>query len=222
MAALEYEWELESELGGGRALSDGVPSQATIRRVGTAAARAALAQGLPTVAGAGLGELELESEWEFEGERAVNPIRRVYPDAMMEHLAHAATETESEAEAEAFIGALIPIAARLLPRVAPAIARAAPGLVRGAAAVTRTLRANPTTRPLVRAVPTILRRTVADIARQGRRGPVSPDRAVRTLARQTQRVLCSPQQRRQAVRRNVALDRRYHRVAASRPGLIAP
>jgi hypothetical protein len=217
MSALEYEWELESQLGGGRAVSDGMPSQATIRRVGNAAARAALARGLSTEAGVGLGEFERE----FEGEGFVNPLRRVYPDAMMEHLAHAATETESEAEAEAFIGALIPIAARLLPRAAPVIARAAPGLVRGVAAVTRTLRANPATRQLVRAVPTIVRRTAADIARQGQRGPVTPDRAVRTLARQTQQVLCRPHQRQRALRRNVALDRRYHRAAASRPGLIA-
>jgi hypothetical protein len=76
-------------------------------------------------------EFEEEYEWEVEGE--LNPIRRVYPDALMEHLGHRAAEAESEAEAEAFIGALIPLAARILPRVAPAIMRAAPGLIRGAA-----------------------------------------------------------------------------------------
>jgi len=47
------------------------------------------------------GEYELEGEWEDEGEGMANPLRRVYPDAMMEHLGHAATEAETEAEAEA-------------------------------------------------------------------------------------------------------------------------
>ena len=74
-----------------------------------------------------------EFEWELEGE--LSPIRRVYPDALMEHLGHAAAQAESEAEAEAFLGALIPLAAQLVPRVAPAIMRAAPGLIRGVAGV---------------------------------------------------------------------------------------
>ena len=43
-----------------------------------------------------------------------NPLRRVYPDAMMEHLGHAAAEAETEAEAEAFVGALVPLAAGLV------------------------------------------------------------------------------------------------------------
>ena len=215
MGALEYELEFEADeegeefLGpptgaGARALAPQV-----FRRVGPAAARSALAGGMPT-----LGLLDREFEGEYEAERILSPVRRIYPDAMMEHLGHAAAETESEAEAEAFIGALVPLAARLLPRIAPTIMRAAPGLIRGAANVTRTLRANPTTRPLVRAVPTIMRRTVADIGRQARSGrPVSPQQAVRTLARQTQRVLSSPQQCSQVLRRSAAADRRYHRAA---------
>lgn len=157
------------------------------------------------------GELELEAEWQM------SPIRRVYPDALMEHLAHAATEAESEEEAEAFIGALIPLAARLLPRVAPAIMRATPGLVRGVAGITRTLRQNPATRPLVRAVPSIVRGTVASIDRQSRAGrPVTPQQAVRLLARQTARTLGSPQQCARAVRRSRALDQRYHASVAPR------
>jgi hypothetical protein len=132
----------------------------------------------------------------------------------MEHIGHAATETESEAEAEAFVGALVPLAARLIPRVAPAIMRAAPQLIRGVARVTRTLRRNPATRPLVRAVPTIMRRTTANLARRVARGqPVTPQVAVRALAGQTARVLSSPQQCVHAYRRSRALDRRYHAAA---------
>src|SRR5215469_11316331 len=69
---------------------------------------------------------EWEGEFEDEGEAMANPLRRVYPDAMMEHLGHAAAEAESEAEAEAFVGALIPLAAGLARKAAPHVARATP------------------------------------------------------------------------------------------------
>lgn len=167
------------------------------------------------------GEWEFESEWEFEGE--VNPIRRVYPDALMEHMAHAAAETESEEEAEAFIGALIPMAARLLPQAASAVMRVAPQLVRGAANVTRVLRSSPATRQLVRTVPTIVRRTAASIAQQNSQGrPVTPARAVQTLARQTARVISNPQRCVQVIRRSRALDRQHHRSVGPTAAAVTP
>jgi hypothetical protein len=225
----EYEGEEESEEFFRRLASQAaraVPSPA-LRQVGQAAAQSALRG----VGGLGLdGEVELEGEWEteFEGEEEAeweaNPIRRIYPDALMEHLGHAASQTESEAEAEAFVGALIPLAARVIPRVAPAVMRAAPQLIRGVARVTRTLRRNPATRPLVRTVPTIVRRTAATLARRVARGrPVTPQVAVRTLAGQTARVLSNPRQCVQVYRRSCALDRRYHAVArrpSRRPGVV--
>jgi hypothetical protein len=161
-----------------------------------------------------------EFEWELEGE--LSPLRRVYPDALMEHLGHAAAQAESEAEAEAFLGALIPLAAQLAPRIAPAIMRAAPGLIRGVAGVARTLRRSPATRPLVRTVPTIVRRTAANIAQQAAQGQsMTPQRAVQTLARQTAQVLSSPQQSVQAYQRSCALDRRFHNTAGgTNPALV--
>jgi hypothetical protein len=157
------------------------------------------------------GEYELEGEWEDEGEGMANPLRRVYPDAMMEHLGHAAAEAETEAEAEAFIGALVPLAAGLARKAAPHIARHTPQLVRGLSKVARTLRRNPTTRPLVRALPTIASRTTRSLARSAAHGrPITPRRAARTLAGQTRSVLASPHTRRQVIRRARALDRRYH------------
>jgi hypothetical protein len=162
------------------------------------------------------GEPEWEYEAELEMEMELNPIRRVYPDALMEHLAHAAAEAESEAEAEAFIGALIPLAARLIPRIAPAVMRASPALVRGISGVVRTLRSQPGARPLVRTLPTIVRRTMADLGRQSRTGrPISIPSATRALARQTARVLSSPAQATRAYQRARALDRQYHRGASA-------
>jgi hypothetical protein len=246
---LELEGEFESEEFFRRLASLGrraVQSPA-LRRVGLSAARAAL-RGLGDVGGALGGTLgprgaalgrdlgaiagrhasgwlpqsELEGEFEEESEGELNPIRRVYPDALMEHMGHAAAEAESEAEAEAFIGALVPLAARILPRVAPAIMRAAPGLIRGVAGVARTLRRNPRTRPLVRTIPAIVRRTAASMAQQAARGrPTTPQTAVRTLARQTARVLSSPQQSLRAYQGSRALDRRYHRASGA-PGPSSP
>jgi len=170
------------------------------------------------------GEYEGASEGEYEWEAEANPLRRVYPDALMEHMGHMATEAESEAEAEAFIGALVPLAAQVLPRVAPHIMRAAPRLIRGISRVTRTLRRNPATRPLVRALPSIIRRTVETVARQTRQGrPVTPQTVVRALGQQTRRVLTSPAACRHAVARSRALDRRYHvsPAAVSRPVQVA-
>ena len=176
---------------------------------------------LGTRAASWLGGLLPQQEYEAEWEAEISPIRRIYPDAMMEHLGHAAAETHSEAEAEALAGAMVPLAARVVPQAAPALMRAAPGLVCGLAGVVRTLHRNPATRPLMRTVPAIVRRTAARIARQASSGvPVTPRAAVRTLAQQTLRLLGSPRQAAQAFRYSQRLDRRFHRAggaAACRP-----
>jgi hypothetical protein len=192
----------EYAAGGGRGGFGGVAS---------GAARAALTTGVP------LGQLgtvrwvetnvvdgEVEAELESAG---------VTHEMMMEHFGHAAAEAESEAEAEAFLFPLVPLAAKfLLPKVASfAMKKVAPRLIRGALNVSKTLRRNPTTRPLVRVMPTIVRRTVADVARQVERGrPVTPDLAIRYLAGETRRVLEDPRACVHAYRRSRNLDRRYH------------
>ena len=160
-------------------------------------------------------EYELEDEWEGEyedeGEAMANPLRRVYPDAMMEHLGHAAAEAETEAEAEAFVGALVPLAAGLVKHAAPHVARATPHLVRGLSKVTHTLRGKPSTRSLVQTIPTIAARTTRSLARQVAHGRhITPRRAIRTLAGQTAAVLRDPRTRHRVVRHARALDRRYH------------
>ncbi|MGW1560246.1 hypothetical protein ACWCQ1_27505 [Streptomyces sp. NPDC002144] len=168
-------------------------------------------------------EAEGEFEYESEAEGMANPLRRIYPDALMEHLGHAAAEAESEEEAEAFIGALAPIAVGLVRRAAPAVIRHAPQLVRGLAGVTRTLRRNPATRPLVRALPTIAVRTAGSLARQVARGrPVTARSAARTLAGQTAAVLSDPRRRRAVLRRARTMDRRYHQAVRSGAPGVAP
>ena len=101
---------------------------------------------------------------------------------------------------------------QLLRRVAPRlIRRVTPQLTRGLANVTRTLYRNPSTRPLLHAVPRIARTTVARLGGQvasGRR--ITPQTAARTLAQQTARILSNPRVLAQTYQRSLALDRRYH------------
>jgi hypothetical protein len=199
-----FETLAEYAIGGGR-------GAAGLGRVAATAAAAARTAGVPlaqmaiTTDGRAVIEGELES--------AIAGAGGMSPAALMEHYGHAAAEAESEAEAEAFIFPLIPLAAKMLaPQVGRLIMRrAAPQLVRGVTRAVRTLRRNPRTRPLVRVMPNIVRRTVVDIGRQAQAGrPVTPQVATAALARQTGRVLSDPGQCVGAYRRSRALDRRYH------------
>jgi hypothetical protein len=152
---------------------------------------------------------------EFELE--VNPGGTVLPEMLMEHLGHAAAEAESEAEAEAFIGALIPLAARVSPQAAPTIMRVAPQLIRGVSRITRALRRDPATRQLVRALPTVIRDTAATVARRAERGQqTTPQGAVRILAGHAHQSLADRPGRSRAWRRSQRLDHRYHQAACPR------
>jgi hypothetical protein len=188
------------------------------------------------VVGSLLGEQEFEDEFEDEGElegvgeleAELSPIRKIYPDAMMEHLGELAAEAETEDEAaEHFLPlvgmaaskllpiaakAITPVAKKMLPRMAKAVTRVTPHLTRGVGKIARTLHRRPAARPLLRAVPTIARKTVHSIARQAAHGrKVTPRSAVVTLARQTQRVLGHPRHRAHALRRHRRLERHFHR-----------
>lgn len=202
-----------------------------VRRLASQAAQAALG-GLSESGELGeIGESgELGEIGEFEDE--MSPVRRAYPDgeledelagemeissheayaeALMEHLASAAAEAETEAEADRFFPLLMPLASAILPKLAPMLARSAPNLVRGISRVGRQLFRNRRTRPLIRTLPTIVRRTAASLARQGAPGrPLTSRQAVNTLARQTATVLGNPRLATRAFRRSRAYDRRFH------------
>ena len=198
-----------------RALNRGLPALGRLTGGHGRAVNGAASSALGSQAASWLGGMLPQQEYEaaFEAELEISPIRRIYPDAMLEHLGHAAAETHSEAEAEALAGAMIPLAAAGIPRgAAPALMRATPGLVSGLSGVVHSLRQSPATRPLVRVVPAIVRSTATNIARQASRGvPVTPQAAVHTLARQTLRVLGNPHQSADAFRRSRALDGHFHR-----------
>jgi hypothetical protein len=178
--------------------------------------------------GEGEEEFEDESAFEAEAEDELSPIRKVYPDAMMEHLGEMAFEAESEDEAaEHFLPligmaaskllpvvarAVAPMAKRALPKIARAVSKATPHLTKSIGRVAKSLHRNPQTRHLLKTVPAIARRTVGSIARQAAHGRrITPRTAVRTLAKQARHVLGHPGHRRHALRHHNRLERRFHR-----------
>jgi len=195
--------------GGGR--SGGFGRIAATAAATAAAGAGARAAGVPLAQMGVMTDPNRIIEGEMESALSMGPSV-VNPAALMEHLGHAAAEAESEAEAAEYFFPLIPLAAKLLaPQIGRLVMRQAPRLIRGISRVGRTLRRNPRTRPLVRVLPTIARRTVADVANRAQAGqPVTPRVATTALTRQTYRTLRSPQTCVNAYRRSRRLDRRYH------------
>lgn len=134
---------------------------------------------------------EYEGEFEDEAEGFANPVRRIYRDAeMMAHLAKRAGRADSEDEAEAFIGALVPIAANLIPRAAAIVSNNAPAMIRGTVRIARMLRRDPATRELVGALPVVLQRTAQSLADQADNGAdIDSGVVASTLGTMTRRVL---------------------------------
>jgi hypothetical protein len=159
------------------------------------------------------GQGEFEEEYEFEEEAApASPSQ-----AVGELMAAVASQARTEAEAEAMIGAATVTA--ISPRDRATLRRVLPHMVRGAAVLTRILRRRRATRPVVRAVPTIVRNTSRTLVRRAAAGqPVTRRAAARVMATQTRRVLTSPP----ACTRAIVRNQRGARVAArarSRPAV---
>jgi hypothetical protein len=182
---------------------------------------------LGSILGSLLGEGEGEDEFEDELEDEISPTRKIYPDAMMEHLGELAAEAETEDEAaEHFLPlvgmaaskllpvvakAIAPAAKKMLPKIARAVTKATPHLTKGIAKVARSLHHNPRTRHLLKVVPAIARRTVGSVARQAAHGRrVTPHAAVRTLAKSARRVLAHPAHRKHALQHHHRLERTLH------------
>jgi len=166
-------------------------------------------------------ESEFESEFEFEGEsesegeaEAENEISS-HPtsehEALAEMMAEAASHALGEGEAEALAGAAAVTV--LSPRDRRALSSLLPDLLRGTAVLTRILRRHPRTRPLVRTVPVIMRRSVRRLKRHAAAGkPITRRTAARTTAREVRRVLGSPRVARAALIRNRRTSGRVRRM----------
>lgn len=114
--------------------------------------------------------------------------------ALMEQIAHEASVINNEIAAEALVGSLVPIANRLARASGPALRRATPAIAVAAGRLANAMRRNPSTRPLVRVLPSVLMRTARAIAAGDARGyPMTPQRAVRVMAGQTYRTFNTPE-----------------------------
>jgi hypothetical protein len=163
-----------------------------------------------------------EFEGEFEHHESAQEIAHeiahhetTHHEALAEIMAEAAAHEHHEAQAEAMIGAAVVTV--LSPRDRRALQRLLPHLVRGAAVLTRILRRRRVTRPVVRAVPTIMRRTVSTLKRQAAAGrPITRRAAARAATVEVRRVLGSPSACAAAIRQNVRASRRMRANGAAR------
>jgi hypothetical protein len=172
-----------------------------------------------------LGEThEFEGELEFEGEGESEIAHEIAQHELTEHeikaeiMAHEAAHEQHEYESEALSGcSAITV---ISPADRSALRRLLPHMVRGVTVLTRILRRRRITRPAVRVMPTIVRRSVLQLKRQASAGtPITRRAVARTVASQVRRVLGSPRITATAVSRNLRTNRlaqrpRRHRRAA--------
>jgi len=129
-------------------------------------------------------------------------------------MAAVASQARTEAEAEAMAGAAV--ATSISPADRAALRGVLPHIIRGTAILTRILRQRRITRPAVRTVPTIARRTASVLARRAAAGqPVTRRTAARVMANQTRRVLGNPRTCGAAIQRNVRAARVAQRTTAA-------
>jgi hypothetical protein len=175
-----------------------------------------------------LHEFEGEGEFEFEAEGETHELSHeaahetheaaheaaheiathevTQHEALAEMMAEAAAHEVHEGEAEAMVGASTVTV--ISPADRRALRRILPHLVRGTAILTRILRRRRATRPAVRAVPTIVRRTVKTLKRHAAAGrPITRQLAGRTAAAQVRNVLGNPKVCTAAIARNLKSSR---------------
>jgi hypothetical protein len=139
---------------------------------------------------------------------------------MAELMAHLASRSASESEAEAMVGAAT--ALTISPRNQVRLRRLIPHLVRGAALLTRILRLRRRTRPAVRVVPFVVKRTTRILSRAASKGrPLSRRLAGRVMASQTRRVLGSRRASGHAIKRSIRKARSFA-SRATRLSRLAP
>jgi hypothetical protein len=161
---------------------------------------------------------EFESEGESEAEMETvmeGPLTE--QQALGELMAAAASKAVTDMEAEAQVGASVMIS--LTPQDRDALRAVLPSLNRGVAVLTRVLRSRPETRPVVRVIPTVVKRTAVQLRKHADAGrPVTRTLAARTMANQTRRVLSSPAVCNKAMQRNVRATQAVSRkIRTSQP-----
>lgn len=172
----------------------------------------------------GEGEFELEDEFEdeYEGEDEFEQESELeaemegpmtHGEALGELMCAVASRAKTEPEAEAMAGAC---AATILTRADRRELRTVlPYMIRAVAVLERLLRRRATTRPAIRAIPTIVSRSATVLSKRAKAGrPVTRKSAARVMARQTKKVLSSPRLMKKALARNVKATRAARRSSS--------
>jgi hypothetical protein len=167
-----------------------------------------------------LGESESEGYFESENEAQMEAVLEgpmSEQQALGELMAAAAARAATDMEAEAQIGGATAIV--LSPADRDALRGVLPSINRGVAVLTRILRRDPATRPAVRVIPAIVKRSAVALRNQAASGrPLTRQSAARAVATQTRRVLSSPATCAKAVQRNVNATRAAARNARGKNG----
>ena len=159
-------------------------------------------------------ELESHESGHHEAAHEIAHHEVTHHEALAEMMAEAAAHEQHEGEAEAMAGAAVMTV--ISPADRRALRRVLPHLVRGTAILTRVLRRRQITRPAVRAVPTIMRRTVKDLKRQAASGqPITRKAAGRAAATQIKKVLGNPNACAAAIKQNVRASRKMRARAVA-------
>lgn len=159
----------------------------------------------------GEGELDFELDFENEGESEADfetvmrgPISE--QQGIGELMAAIASQAVTEQEAEAQIGGAIVMS--LTPQDRVTLNKAIASITRGGAVLTRILRGREVTKPMVRVVPTIVKRAAVSVKKQAAAGrPITKQTVANAMARQTRKVLGSPAICAHALQRNVNATR---------------
>ncbi|MGA0594626.1 hypothetical protein [Enterovirga sp. CN4-39] len=159
----------------------------------------------------------LEAEDEGETEDEMNATVRIpqTDEQLAESMAVAASK--SPANDALALGSAITIT--IASRAPLAVKTVTPVLAKASADVARRLvmTRDPRARALIRALPTIQRRTIATLTRKAQTGkPVTPRTAVRVMAKQANRTLSNPQNLAKALAGNAVRKRQLDRRAIAR------
>lgn len=161
-------------------------------------------------------EFEIEGESESEVAHEIVSHELTQHEALAEMIAESAAHEQHEGEAEAMIGAATMTV--INPADRRALRAMLPHLIKGTAVLARILRRRRTTRPAVRAIPTIVQRTIKTLKRNAAAGrPITRRAVAQATASQVRKVLGSPKICTAAIAKNVKASRVVKRRSSARP-----
>jgi hypothetical protein len=149
-------------------------------------------------------EMNAEDFMDFEGE----------DEDVAEYMADIAAKAPNSIDSGAMAGAITITIASKAPLQVKAVS---PTLSSGAARLTKLMKNNPATKPLVKVVPSIAKKTVATLARKAAKGkPVTPAIAKRVMAKHAMRVLSNPRELTKAIAKNEVKKRKVNMKVVKR------